>query len=233
MTSVAVATLAAVLPWRPAADAPPARAAPEDDPVRIMAMGDSITWGTGSSDGDGWREPLRARLVAAGYRVDLVGPLREGRGPDPDLAGFPGWRVDQLRGRAPAFVTTHEPDVILLHIGTNDLRRGERPRAVAQRLAGLVGELQANRPAAVVVLARLVPSGDLAVQRRIDRYNAHVTRLADRRSLPLADMSTLDPRRHLGDPQHPNDAGYALMARQWWRALAPLLRPPADPDAPA
>ncbi|HEX5741199.1 MAG TPA: GDSL-type esterase/lipase family protein, partial [Pilimelia sp.] len=136
-----MAALAAVLPWRPAADPPPARAAQDDDPVRIMAMGDSITWGTGSRDGDGWREPLRARLAAAGYRVDLVGPLRQGRGPDRDLAGYPGWRVDQLRGRAPGYVAAYAPDVVLLHIGTNDLRRGQRPRDVAQRLAGLVGEL--------------------------------------------------------------------------------------------
>ena len=41
-------------------------------PVRIMPLGDSITYGTNSTGTVGYRRPLYQQLVGAGYSVDFV-----------------------------------------------------------------------------------------------------------------------------------------------------------------
>ena len=46
--------------------------------LRIMPLGGSITYGVGSSTGNGYREPLFDILVAQGYSLDLVGSRRSG-----------------------------------------------------------------------------------------------------------------------------------------------------------
>ncbi|GGK05553.1 SGNH hydrolase [Pilimelia anulata] len=218
---LALIGLAAALPWRPLT--PVGVTAAAHGPLRIMPMGDSLTWGTGSRGGDGWRGPLYERLTAAGHHVDFVGPLRHGTGPDPDLAGYPGWRVDQLREQVPRLMAEHRPDIVLVHVGTNDLRRNDRLDTVAERLAALVGEIRANRPRTTVVLARLAPATERTVQRRITWYNNRITLLARQYDGAVADMTALDPRADLHDALHPNDHGYARMAARWAEAMAPAL----------
>lgn len=50
---------------------------PEDSagkkPLRIMPLGASITHGTHSTDGNGYREVLRNKLLSEGYEVNMVG----------------------------------------------------------------------------------------------------------------------------------------------------------------
>lgn len=43
-----------------------------------MPLGDSITWGVGSSTGNGYRDPLFSTLGAEGYVPDFVGSGRGG-----------------------------------------------------------------------------------------------------------------------------------------------------------
>ena len=67
-------------------------------PVRIMPVGDSITYGSGSPGG-GYRFPLWHLLTNAGYTVDFTG-TRTTNGiaglPDPDHEGWGGYRIDQI-----------------------------------------------------------------------------------------------------------------------------------------
>lgn len=50
----------------------------------LMPLGDSITYGFGSSDGNGYRGALYDDLVGAGATVDMVGSLQSGSMSDPD-----------------------------------------------------------------------------------------------------------------------------------------------------
>jgi hypothetical protein len=52
-----------------------------------MPLGDSITWGVGSSNG--YRAPLRNALTAEGHSLDFVGSGRNGTMSDPDNEGSP------------------------------------------------------------------------------------------------------------------------------------------------
>src|SRR4030042_5946806 len=100
-------------------------------PVRIMPLGDSITYGMHSDETrppeliTGYRQPLDLLLLNAGYYVDFVGSMHTGELAAPlfdyEHEGHGGWRDDQVANNVYQWLTDHPADVILLHIGTNNL----------------------------------------------------------------------------------------------------------------
>ncbi len=208
-----------------AAAAVPAGAAVTTRPIRIMPLGDSITWGEGSATTSSYRAPLFNRLTAgAGYAVDFVGSQRSGALPDTDNEGHSGWRIDQIAASADGWLATYQPDVILLHIGTNDMNQNYQVATAPQRLGGLIDQILAARPAATVLVAKIVPALDATIQARINAFNAAVPGVVASRGARarLVDLSTL-AAADLKDTLHPNDTGYARMAVRWYTALEPVL----------
>ena len=63
--------------------------------IRIMPLGDSITYGTGAAGG--YRYPLYIALTNAGYNVDYVGTQTgnsvDGLGAEINHEGHGGWRI--------------------------------------------------------------------------------------------------------------------------------------------
>jgi len=95
----------------------------------VYPVGDSITWGTTAAGG--YRSPLYQKLTASGYEVDMVGSvkdfadrvLREAGEEHHD--GHSGWRILQIDQQIEGWLQLFEaPDVILIHIGTNDFGNG-------------------------------------------------------------------------------------------------------------
>jgi lysophospholipase L1-like esterase len=113
-------TLVATTLGGTAAGVAPASAA-SDTPLRVMPLGDSITWGVGSSSGNGYRGPLWNELAADGHPLDFVGTVRNGPMSDPDNEGHSGYRINEIAALADASLTRYRPNVVTLHIGTNDL----------------------------------------------------------------------------------------------------------------
>lgn len=201
---------------------PDVRLAAGARPIRIMALGDSITLGAGSSTGAGYRGELERRL--ARYHVDFVGSQHSGALPDPDHEGHPGWRIDQLAAAVDGWIAAYQPDVVLLHIGTNDLNQDYQTATAPQRLGALLDQLRADRPATMILVAQLVPATAAAVQARIAAFNAALPAIAAARGshVKLVDLSGLSTS-DMHDTLHPNDSGYAVMAARWSEALEPLL----------
>jgi lysophospholipase L1-like esterase len=194
-------------------------------PVRIMPLGDSITYGVGSSTGSSYRAALWDRLVGqAGFAVDFVGSQRSGILPDTDNEGHSGWRIDQIAASVDGWLAAAQPDVVLLHIGTNDMNQNYQVSTAPQRLGALLDQILADRPAATVLVAKIVPALDPAVQSRIDAFNAAVPAVVAARGsrARLVDLSVLSPA-DLADTLHPNDNGYARMAVRWYSALEGVL----------
>ena len=114
--------------------------------IRIMPLGDSITYGANTAGG--YRLPLYNLLTQANYGVDFVGS-ETGNGasdlPDWDHEGHSGWWLShndggiyQNVGKWLAHVET--PDVVLVHIGTNDggYATVDKLRALILRIHNLV-----------------------------------------------------------------------------------------------
>ncbi len=66
--------------------------------LRIMPLGDSITYGSSSALGGGYRAPLWTLLRNGSYNVDFVGtqtnnPRKDGSLGDIDHEGHSGWKL--------------------------------------------------------------------------------------------------------------------------------------------
>ncbi len=217
---------------------------PSSGPCRIMPFGDSITFGVGSTGG-GYRLPLFEALSGGRRAFTFVGRVANGpetwkgatfpRGHE----GYSGYTIEPCGGRpgiaplAKGAVTAAKPHVILLMIGTNDVGAGCELKTAGERLGRLIDALVEAAPEALVVVASPVPSQDpvfdehaqvyareipevVRVRRAIGKHVAYVD------MVPSFQAEPSFRTRLFTDVVHPNDAGYAVMAKVWLSALVGL-----------
>ncbi|WP_435172327.1 ricin-type beta-trefoil lectin domain protein [Actinacidiphila sp. bgisy145] len=216
--AAALLAAAGVLAPNALAAAPAAAPASAAQPaaLRVMPLGDSITWGVGSSAGNGYRVPLRDELTGEGHTLDYVGGLQSGSMADPDNEGHRGWRIDQIAGIADATLSIYRPNVITLMIGTNDLNQAYEVSTATQRLHDLVDRITADDPGVTVLLATLIVSTNSIEEPYRPAFNADVPGIARAeqaagkhvRYVNMGALTTAD----LSDALHPDDAGYQKMA---------------------
>jgi lysophospholipase L1-like esterase len=209
-------------------------------PLRVMPLGDSITDGMGVAGG--YRTDLWQYFRADGQAVQFVGS--EYGGPatlgDRDHEGHPGWETGQLDRHVTKWLRTYDPDVVLLHIGTNDVVHGKVAGAPA-RLRTLLGHIAAAAPRARVYVAEIIPLRRSVLDARVRRYNRALARIvatdaAAGMRVRLVDMhSAVEPADLLADGIHPDGGGFSKMAARWYAALrsAPMTRVEAENPASA
>jgi lysophospholipase L1-like esterase len=206
----------------------------EAAPVRIMPLGDSITYAVGDeTNSGGYRGPLYAMLTSAGYSVDFVGTLSSGAIPDPNHEGHSGWRADQIRDYITGWLTVNPPNIVLLHIGTNDISQGEQVDGITTEIGQILDDIDAYEIAhditVTVVLARIINRNDslsgLTSALNVSIASMAAARIAAGDKLVVVDQeSALSYPGDLADIVHPNAGGYQKMAAVWFDALVPLLR---------
>lgn len=217
----------------------PASAAPTT-PLRVMPLGDSITWGVGSSSGNGYRAPLGNLLGTDGHPLDFVGTSRSGSMSDPDNEGHSGYKIHQIAALADASLTRYRPNVVTLMIGTNDLNENYQVSTATARLKSLVDQVTAGAPDATVLVASLVVSTSGSEEQHRAAYNQAIPRIvsdaqAAGKRVAYVDMGNLTTA-DLADALHPNDSGYRKMADAFHRGIraadsAGWLRNPAPAPA--
>jgi hypothetical protein len=74
-------------------------------PFRIMSLGASVTFGTGSTTGDSYRKDLEDLLVSNGNTVSYVGTKNNGNFADNAVEAVPGFVISQIAGLANAAVS--------------------------------------------------------------------------------------------------------------------------------
>jgi lysophospholipase L1-like esterase len=122
-----------------------------------------------------------------------------------------------------------EPDIALIHLGTNDVRQGWSDSAISNGLGRIIDELRAGNPKVVILLAQIIPTRNSETTAKIRSLNKEIARLAGRRDsskspVVVVDQFTgFDPDAHTFDGVHPNDAGDERMASRWHEALLEFL----------
>lgn len=220
-----------------------------DAPVRIMALGDSITAGVsaggGPSSEGGYRGTLGTLLSHNGINAEFVGTRHDYSAAiaNREHDGWPGYVLrsfpadpgpGQLYGALTRRAMTREkPDVILLMAGTNDLIRlthhvpGYTMPNVLESMNLLLGEIFSIDPhvrviVAPVVASPIVSTSDLTAFN--DGIRPIVASYAIRGArITLANaMADAVPRdsTHFPDTIHPSGGdGYGDVARAWLGAL--------------
>ena len=250
---------------------------------RIMPLGDSNTEGGRGDAETNLKVSYRARLaqlldgtVSRG-KYDFVGSQRSGASlaTDIDHAGFGGATIqnisDLLRNRSYGGTTNsqgltylqeYQPDVILLHIGTNDADGSD---AAIMRLEGLLNEIDKYEASSgkdvTVILAKIIKRvcyNDVFVS----SYNCYTPKEAEATLIYNSKMATMAQNRRangdnlllvdmqdgagiiykwasdggdMSDPLHPTQPGYDKMAPVWFAELDKLLnvQPVSPPDTEA
>ncbi|WP_141203695.1 SGNH/GDSL hydrolase family protein [Streptomyces griseorubiginosus] len=195
---------------------PSAQRAAAPTALRLMPLGDSITWGVGSSSGNGYRGFLRDQLAAEGHAPDFVGSGRNGTMSDPDNEGHSGWRIDQITGIADSVLARYRPNVVTLEIGTNDLNGNYQIPTAPDRLRALIDRITAAAPDATVLVGTVIISTSGTEEANRPAFNARIPGIvqdaqAAGKHVRLVDMGALT-RADLADALHPNDTGYRKMA---------------------
>lgn len=228
---------------------PPAFApCPSDgSPCRIMPLGDSITFGIGARtplvDQGGYRMELFRMARADGHPITFVGrqangPANFANQPFPTAhEGYPGATINdggnQLANRVDGAITSTDPDIVLLMIGTNDVNGNVNNPP--DDLRNLINQITGGAPDALLVVAQIVPTRTAGTNTRVQAYNGTVANLvresaAAGKHVALVDMFSAFVENPdfatalLNDNLHPNDAGYVLMAQTWYEAIEGVLR---------
>jgi lysophospholipase L1-like esterase len=210
---------------------------------KIMPLGDSITLGIENSPDPpgtqriGYRKKLYDDLIAAGYFVDFVGSLSNGTAAgivDADHEGHSGINAVELANggqpASPAYtgifnaLQDHPADIVLLHIGTNDLAT-----TVAADVGQVLSEIDkwedegTKGSPVTVILARIIDQDPFTGT--VNTLNNGVIGLAQNRigtgdNIIIVNQQTaLDYSTDMADNLHPKPEGYTKMADVWNYAL--------------
>jgi len=150
---------------------------------------------------------------------------------DPNLGFYPDMfhNIEQ-------WLEDNPPDVVLLHIGTNDItdipgyKNGQSATEVANEIEGLLEKIRSVNEDIIVLLAKII-NRDAAAdpERYIETSELNrqinelaIDKLAKGYKISVVDMENSLDQNDLVDPVHPNDTGYQKMAEAWFSALKNL-----------
>ncbi|MBD3402605.1 hypothetical protein GF420_06895 [candidate division GN15 bacterium] len=201
-------------------------------PVRIMPLGNSITDGAvGSSDDTGYRRSLYLQLTSAGYSVDFVGTQTRGIPTDFDRnhEGHGGWHANQIRDNVYNWLVINPADIVLLHIGTNDISHGDQDPAEVDAILSEIDRYETDFGTPVKVVLAAIISRDGGDHMPTQVFNNGVLQIAQSRIAGGDDIAIVDMYdallypSDLADAVHPNDVGYGKMANTWFVTLDSIL----------
>lgn len=166
----------------------------------IVAFGDSLVYGTGSSGG-GFVRILEDRIGR---------PIQN--------LGVPGDTTADGLARLDA-VLERDPAIVILLLGGNDFLRQVPPDETFANLASIIERLQAD--GATVLLAGV--RGGLLRDSFAARYEELAGRYGTAYVHDVLD-DTLGVSGYMADQVHPNDRGYAVIADRMQPVLEAMLR---------
>ncbi|KAK7409288.1 hypothetical protein QQX98_008528 [Neonectria punicea] len=191
-----------------------------------MPLGGSVTYGVGSSDGNGYRRLLRDMLLTDGYQICFVGSRKSGTMSNGDNEGWRGYRLDQIDNKARRSVATLLPNIFTINAGSNDCIQDFRIDDFGQRMRNMLEYFWQTSPTSTVVLSTLIVNADKEVNSRVLRANDQLRELVkltagEQKRIILADINSPEGPKlgDLVDGIHPGDQGYKKMAAIWFSAI--------------
>jgi lysophospholipase L1-like esterase len=212
---------------------------PASGACKILPLGDSITWGIGY-DGS-YRVKLFANTITDKTDITYVGKLSNGPSTVSGATfpkaneGHSGWTIQQIDDivtgkssdanyKGKKLVVDLAPNIILLHIGTNDMVSSSS--GAPDRLGALIDHIVTDAPNALLVVSNIIPLSSASSS--VSTYNKAVPGVVEKRSTAGKHVLYVDqfkdfPTSELGDGVHPNQKGYERMAGVWYTAIKSYL----------
>ncbi|KAI3544900.1 GDSL-like Lipase/Acylhydrolase [Colletotrichum abscissum] len=217
--------------------------------LRILPVGDSITVGYLSSDGNGYRlkldedlsanEVVFAGTVYGGNMSDGYYVRQQNRSyfhiPNSDKlqAAWSGKTIKYIADNVgPSLV--QRPNIILLHAGTNDMNpnpavstEGNDPAAAAERLGTLIDQMITACPDATILVAQIVDTCSAEQEAATVAYQKLIPGIVEQRRnashhVLAVDFAALGTGILRDDCIHPTDEGYRTMGDYWYDFIAQI-----------
>ncbi|KAL6900231.1 carbohydrate esterase family 3 protein [Trichoderma evansii] len=209
---------------------PPGKAIKPGTELRILPVGDSITYGFLSDleggDGNGYRLRLREDLsndivVFAGNVTSSVGNMTDGY-----FAAWNGKTIQYIENNVGPSLE-QRPNIILLHAGTNDMNpdssistEGNDPVAASLRLGSLIDKMVESCPDAVILVAMIIGTCRAEQAPQTEMFQSLVpgvvmSRFQAGNHVLAVDFSTF-ALSNLRDCIHPTNQGYQLLGDYWY-----------------
>jgi lysophospholipase L1-like esterase len=230
--------------------------------IRILPLGNSIT--EGYTDGSltdakmrGYRYGLRYLLQHADYDIDMVGSESNGSDyfTDSQHGGIGGTRDQylvrlltdgyderndlQILVPPRPYLDEYNPDIILLHIGTNDITHEGSAAITNQKISeilNLVDQYETRAGKEVIVFLALIINrkkpwtagspAEITTSFNNSIKSLAQTRIANGDKIVIVDMEheagflyTSEDMADDGEGLHPNDLGYSRMANLWFNSI--------------
>ena len=167
----------------------------------ILCFGDSLTYGTGASEGNDYPSRLAARIG-----LPVIN------------AGVPGDTTADALERLERDVLSRSPRMVLLTLGGNDLKNGVPKEKAFSNLRAIVEAMQ-EAGALVVVGGVDIPFYDRGFGGAYEDLAQETGSVL----IPNVYQGIMGRPERMSDRIHPNDRGYAVMARHFHEAIEPYL----------
>jgi acyl-CoA thioesterase-1 len=171
----------------------------EARPIKILAMGTSLTQGYGLPPGTEFTTQLQAALKAKGIDAEIIN------------AGVSGDTSSGGLSRLDWSMADH-PDAAILELGSNDMLRGVPPKVTEKNLRAILATLQkAHVP---VLFTGMHAQRNLGAD-YVAEFDAIYPRLAKEYPVIfypfILDGVALNPKLNQADGLHPNPAGVKII----------------------
>jgi lysophospholipase L1-like esterase len=185
--------------------------------MRICVFGDSITFGSGDTEIDGWVGRLRARLQKQDPTIQVMN------------RGISGDTTPDLLARMDQECSVDHPDAVLIAIGINDaaIVTGIHKNRVEinrfeENLKSLIRIARKHTPRiGLIGLTGVIEHKTSPVpwhpeitylNKEITRFTTRIEELCAQQKLPYVSLATALAPADLPDGLHPNNQGYAKLA---------------------
>ncbi|OFW87014.1 MAG: hypothetical protein A3J37_09230 [Alphaproteobacteria bacterium RIFCSPHIGHO2_12_FULL_45_9] len=170
-------------------------------PIRIVALGDSLTAGYGLESGQDFATKLQEKLISEGIEAKV-----DNAGVSGDTSAGGLSRVDWAVDGDP------KPSLVIVALGANDMLRGLDPSVTQKNLAGILDKLKEKKIPVLLVGMQSPMNLGSAFQGKFDRIYKE---LADQYDVPLYPFFLKDvamkAEYNQGDGIHPNQKGVSII----------------------
>ena len=167
----------------------------------IISFGDSLTYGTGATKGMDYPSQL-SKMIS----MPIVN------------AGIPGDTTASALIRLKKDVLSRSPRIVLITLGGNDLKNGVPKEQARHNLRIIIKSIQD--------LGALVVVGGIEIPFWGAGFGDIYKQLSDELKfvlIPNVYEGIMGKRGLMNDRIHPNDDGYTIMAKKFYKAVKPYL----------
>jgi acyl-CoA thioesterase-1 len=180
----------------------------------ILVVGDSLSAEYGLQRGSGWVAVLEQRLQTEQQDYQIHNTSISG---DTSSGGV---------ARLPEALRRYQPAIVIIELGSNDALRGLSLEMTQENLAAMITMAQQAQAKVLLVGMQIPPNYGRKYAEQFQQLFPQVARKHGAALVPfLLEGIATDRSMFQSDGIHPNEQAQAVLARNVWQQLEPMLKP--------